>query len=237
MSSQVDSARVRVGTLQVRRPAVPALSFVILVAVLNSALNGVVAAVGSALPASLQFEYTVAAPLGPAGAALLAVGSGVLAVCSLALFVLSVDGAGPTALSPPEVLRRFGRATVVAVAGVFATALGLAVLVIPGLVVLAYLPYVFVAVVVDGQTVSGAIRTSHARIVARPGPVVATALGTVAVLLALALGGVLTALFPPTVEFVAGGTASAFVVLAGTYLLTGLYRRAGSRHTHTAGQL
>lgn len=228
---------MRVGTLRVRRPAVPALSFVILVAVLNSALNSVAAAVGPVLPASLQFEYAVAVPLGPAGAVLLAVGSGVLAVWSLALFVLSVDGAGPDSLSPSELLQRFGRATAAVVAGVLAAALGLVAFVVPGLVVLAHLPYAFVAVVLDGQTVAGAVRTSHDRIVARPGRAVATALGTVAVLLAVALGGALTSLLPPAAEFVVGGAASALVVLAGTSLLTDLYRHAGSRHTRTAGRL
>jgi len=240
MSSQVDSTWTRVGAFRVRRPVAPALSFAILVVVLNSALNGVVAAVGSALPQSLQFEYAVAVTLGLSGAALLAAGSGVLAVCSLALFVLSVggaDSAGSGTLSLLEALGRLGRATVVAVVGVVAAALGLALFVAPGLVVLAYLPFAFVAVVLDGRTVGGAIRTSHARIVARPGPVVAAALGTAVCLLALVLGGVLTSLLPPTVEFVVGAAGSALVVLAGTYLLTGLYRHNTPQTASPAGQL
>jgi len=165
-------------------------------------------------------------------------------VCALALFVRSVGRARSSELKPiaaDETLLRLGRATAVVVIGVLATILGLALLVIPGLVVLVYLPYVFLAVVLDGRTVTGAIDASHTRISQRPAAVTATSLGTVVTLVGVGLLGVLTSVLPPTVEFVVGGVSSALVVLVGTYLLTRLYQRPSmqpsTQPTSQPGQL
>lgn len=228
MASRLDSTRVHGSTAQYWHPVIPALSFVVLVALLNGALNGIFAGIRSAVPSSLQFEYAVTVPLTPLGAGVLFVGAGILTVCSLALFVRSIAGDSGFQLSPVssnETLRRFSRATGVVIAGMLAMALGLALFVIPGLVVLVYLPFVFVAVVLDGQTVAGAVKASHTRIVARPVAVAVTALATALGLLGIGLIGVLSSVLPPTAEFVVGAVGSAVVTLVGTYLVTMLYRR------------
>lgn len=228
MPTQLDSTRTEVTTGRHAHPAVPALSFVVLVAIVNGALNGVLAGVRSVLPPALQFEFAVTVPLDPPGAALVSVGAGLLAVQALALFVRTIgqtDGNGHSPAATGEAVRRFARAAAVAVAGALALALGLALFVVPGLVVLVYLPFVFVAVVLDGRTVAGAIEVSHDRIVSRPAPVAATALGTALALVAVGLAGVVSTVLPPAVEFVAGGVASALLALLGVYLLTRLYGR------------
>jgi len=228
MPTQLDSTRTEVTTGRRGHPAVPALSFVVLVAVVNGALNGVLAGVRSVLPPALQSEFAVTVPLSPLGAGLVSVGAGLLAVGALALFVRAVGETDSTERGPPsvtETVRRFARATAVAVGGVLAFALGLALFVVPGLVVLVYLPFVFVAVVLDGRTVAGAIEASHDRIVSRPAPVAATALGTALALVAVGLAGVASTVLPPAAEFVVGTVCSALVVLFGMYLLTGLYGR------------
>lgn len=240
MASQMDSKRVRSTSLRLRDPLIPAVLFVALSVFLNGAVNSVLAGMGSLLPPSLRFEYAVAVPLAPLGAGVLSVGVGVLAVCSLALFVRSVGTTGESGLNPTsssETLRRLGRATGVGVAGTLGAVLGLALFVVPGLVVLVYLPFVFIAVALDGRTVAGAIEASHARLSARPVPVAVTALGTALALAGLGLGGVLTSVLPAAVEFVLGATGSAVVALVGTYLLTALYRRPPPEPSPTMGQL
>lgn len=240
MASRLDSAHVEDSTARHWHPVVPALSFVALVALLNSALNGVLAGMRSALPPQLQFDYAVTVPLSPLGAGAVVVGTGILTVCSLALFVRSVgsDTSGEMhPVSVTETVMRLVRATAVLVVGMLAMLVGVALLVVPGLVVLVYLPFVFLAVVLDGQTVGGAVRESHARISARPGPVAATALATAFALVGLGYVGLLSSVLPPTAEFVGGGIASALIVLVGTYLLTKLYRRHPSESSAGYGQL
>lgn len=240
MASRLDSTRVEESTTQYWHPVVPALSFVGLVALLNAALNTLLAGMGSALPESLQFDYAVTVPLAPPGAGVLAVSAGFVTVCSLALFVRAVGNGSDSKLNPvpvTETLQRFARATGVVVVGTLGTVLGLALLVVPGLVVLVYLPFVFLAVVLEGGTVAGAIQSSHARISARPGPTAAASLGTVLTLVGIGLAGILSTVLPPAVEFVVGGIASAVVVLAGTYLLTRLYRRTLQQSASTHGGL
>jgi hypothetical protein len=232
MASRLDSTRVHGSPAQDWHPVIPALTFVGLVALVNGALNGMAAGLGSVLPPALQFEYTVTVPLSPLGAGVVFVSSGILMVCSLAVFVRSVchdRGSEPRSVSTSATLQRFGRATGVAVAGVLALALGLALFVIPGLVVLVYLPFVFVAVVRDGRSLLGAIKTSHTRIAGRPVAVAVTALGTALSLVGIGLIGVFTRALPPTAEFVIGGASSAVVVLVGMYLLTMLYQRLPSQ--------
>jgi hypothetical protein len=240
MASRLDSTRVEDSPTQYWHPVVPAVPFVALVALLNGALNGFIAGMESTLPASLQFDYAVTVPLGVPGAGVLAVGAGLVAVSSLALFVRSVGNGSDSGLKPvpvTETLVRCGRATGVVVLGTLATTLGLALLVVPGVVVLVYLPFVFLAVVLDGQTVGSAVTASHTRVSARPGAVVATSLATVLALLGVGLLGVLSTLLPPAVEFVVGGVCSALVVLAGMSLLTRLYQRASPRPASNNGQL
>lgn len=240
MASRLDSTHVEDSTTRYWHPGIPALSFVGLVALLNAALNGFLAGIRPALPPLLQFEYAVAVGLAPPGAGVLAVGTGVLVVWSLALFVRSVGRDTGRELEPvsvDETLLRFGRATGVVVAGMLATVIGLALLVLPGLVVLVYLPFVFTAVVLDGRTVVGAIAASHARIATRPVAVAVTSLATVFALLGVGLIGMVSTLFPPAAEFALGGITSALVVLAGIYVLTGLYQRSSPQPSSTHGQL
>lgn len=240
MVPRVDSTRVHGPTAQYWHPAIPALSFVVLVALLNVALNSLFAGVQSAIPPSLHFEYAVTVPLSPIGAGLLFIGAAILAVCSLALFVRSIAGTGNskrTPVSSNETLRRFGRATAVVIAGIPVMALGFALFVVPGLVVLVYLPFVFVAVVLDGRTVARAVKASHTRVSARPVAVAVTTLSTALGLVGIGLIGLLSSVLQPTAEFVVGGATSAVVVLTGTYLLTMLYQRLSPQSSSIKTQL
>jgi hypothetical protein len=240
MSSQLGSARTQTATTRLQRPAVPAAAFVALVALVNGALNSLLAALGSVLGPSTHLEYAVAVPLGGPSAALVAVLAAALAAMALAWFVRSVVGTDEDGLTPVPAarhLRRYGRGVAVASGGALAAVLGLALFVVPGLVVLVYLPFVFLAVVLDGETVRGAVESSHARIVNRPLPAVTATLVTGLAVVALCLGGAATALLPPTVEFVVGSAATALVVLGGTYLLAGLYRRLPTDPAPTVGRL
>lgn len=240
MASRLDSAHVEDSTARHWHPVVPALSFVGLVALLNGALNGVLAGMRSTLPPSLQFDYAVTVPLSPLGAGVVLLGAGILAVCSLALFVRSVGSDTSGEMRPfsvTETVLRLVRATAVVVVGMFAMLLGVALLVVPGLVVLVYFPFVFLAVVLDGQTVGGAVRESHARISARPGPVAATSLATALGLVGVGFAGMVSSVLPPAAEFVLGGMASALVVLVGTYILTKLYQLHPSQSSSGYGQL
>lgn len=240
MASRLNSANVEDSRPQYWHPAVPGLSFVALIALLNGALNGFVAGIRTVLPASVQYDYGVTLPLTPLGAGTLAVAAGVLGVCALAMFVRSVgetQGREFAPVSAEETLLRLGRATAVVGLGLLATVLGFALLVIPGFVVLVYLPYVFLAVVLEGRTITGAVGASHSRITERPATLTAASLGTVVALAGVGLLGVLTSVLPPTVEFVVGGVTSALVVLAGTYLLTGLYQRPSPKPKSKHGQL
>lgn len=240
MPTQLESTGTQVTTTQGRHPAVPALSFVALVAVLNGAVNGVVGSLQSVQPATAQFEYAITVPLGPPGAGLLSLGTGLLAIVSLALFVRSVGGTENTDRNRGTVRgtgELYGRALAVGIGGSLAFAIGLALLVVPGLVVLTYLPFVFVGVVLDGRTISGALKASHARIASSPGAVVARTVGTALILVGIGVGGVVTSILPPAVEFAVGGVGTAVVALAGTYLLTGLYRRLPEQRTASSGGL
>lgn len=240
MASRMDSTGATVSSTRHWHPMIPGLSFVLLVAALNVTLNGFLSGVGALLPPSVQFDYAVSVSLPPLIAGGLVVATGVLAVCSLALFVRSVgndssSGVGPVSLY--DTLRRVGRATGVVAVGLLALPLGFALLVVPGLVVLVYLPFVFFGVVLDGRTVAGAIAESHTRISAQPGIIAATSLATALALLGFGLGGILSTVLAPAAEFVVGGTGSALVVLVGVYFLTTLYQRPQPQASRKNGQL
>jgi hypothetical protein len=240
MASQMDSAGATLSIDRYWHPVIPGLSFVVLVAALNVALNGFLSDMAAHVQPSVQYEYAVAVSLAPLVAGGLVLATGVLAVCSLALFVRSVGTGGDSDLRPvpvQETLRRFGRATGVVAVGLLALPLGLGLLVVPGLVVIVYLPFVFLGVVLDGRTIGGAITESHARIADRPGAVVATSLATALGLLVVGLGGILSTSLAPGAEFVVGAAASAFVVLLGISLLTRFYQRPRSKQSSRHGQL
>jgi hypothetical protein len=239
MSSQLGSTRTRTATAHLRRPAVPAAAFLAWVVLLNGAVNSLLADFGSTLPV-VGSGYAVTLPLGEVGAGLVSVASVALAAAALAWFVRSVGGTDDSGLVPVPATRhlgRYGRAAVVAGGGTLAAVAGLVVFVLPGLVVLVYLPFVFVAVALDGEPVRGAVASSHERITSRPLTVTATALGMALATAGLCVGGAATSLLPPTVEFAVGTAATAVVVLAGTYLLTGLYRRLPDEPSPDVGRL
>jgi hypothetical protein len=240
MSPRLDSTRLGVAVVGPRSPALAAVAFVASVALLNGALNSLLAGLWSALAPSARLEYAVTVPVGTLGAGLLSVAAAVLAAATLAVFVRSVGETADSGLKPTPPgagLRRLARAAVVGCGGAAVAAVGLALFVVPGVVVLVYLPFVFVAVALDGETVAGAIETSHDRVASRPLPAAATALGPVLALAALGLGGVVSSVLPPAVEFVAGGAGTALVVLGGTYLLTELYQRLPAQPAPATGRL
>ncbi|MFB6257019.1 MAG: hypothetical protein ABEH58_09910 [Haloplanus sp.] len=109
----------------------------------------------------------------------------------------------------------YARAVVVAVGGVVAATVGLALLVVPGLVVLVHLPLALVAVAVDDEPIGRAVGRTWARARGSRARIAAVALAIVAVPLALAVIATLTTLLPPTVELVLGVLVTSAAAAAG----------------------
>lgn len=244
MASQTGSTRARPTSDGTRWFKISALSFVVLIGILNVATNRLLTHFPSVLPPSFQFDYAVTVPLTPLGASVLFVTAAVLAIVSMARFVESVGGAetgwfgtaetgGFGAAETESPLWRLGRAVGVVVGGAVVIPVGFALLVVPGLVGLVYLPFVFIGVVLGERTITGALEASHVRIVSRPVVVVPTVLATGLGVAGIGAGGLLTSVIPPAIEFLVGGTGVALVVLAGMRRLTALYQRLPVQTTPT----
>ncbi|MEF8856361.1 MAG: hypothetical protein V5A16_02950 [Haloplanus sp.] len=179
----------------------------------------------SGLAASLQVAYEPTLPLTALGAL------GGLVVTTLAVVVILAALArlfapDSDALGSSETLAEtalaYARAVVVAVGGGVAAAVGLALLVVPGLLVLLHLPLVFVAVAVDGDSVSRAVGRTWSRVRGARARAAAVGLAVVAVPLALAVIATLTDLLPPAVELGLGVAATTAAAAAGVAAFTSI---------------
>jgi hypothetical protein len=231
MASQLGSNRTELPIARLRHPVVPALLFVLATYVLNLGLNTVLFRLQPVLPGVPQ-QPIVATPLPLLGAGALSLVAGVAMTYFLLLFVRAVAGSAGHASSAPSSAigaAQLARATAVVAAGGVATALGFALLVVPGLVVLAHLPLVFVAVALEDQPIESAVKTAVSRVLAAPVPVAAATLLAALGLAAVTAFGVYTSLVPPAIEVAIGAAGIALVLLAGLYAFTGLYRLDGRR--------
>ena len=230
MASQLGSNRSELPTARLRHPVVPALLFVLATYVFNLGLNTVLFRLQPVLPGVAQ-QPIVATPLPLLGAGALSLVTGVAMTYLLLLFVRAVGGSAGHASSAPSSIgaAQLARATAVVVAGSVVTALGFALLVAPGLVVLAHLPFVFVAVALEDQPIARAVETAVSRVLAAPVPVAAATILTALGLAAVTAFGASTSLVPPAIEVVIGATGTALVLLAGLYAFTELYQRDSRR--------
>ena len=198
------------------RLAVLVVALLVVDAAWNLVLNTLLARSG--LAATMQVAYDLTLPLtllGSVGGLLAASVAGVAVLAAMVrVFAPDTDalGGGET---PIETMFAYGRAVVVGLVGVVAAAVGLAALVVPGLVVLVHLPLVFVAVAADGEPIGRAVERTWTRARGSRGRVAAVGLAVVAVPLSLAVIATLTALLPPLVELALGVLVTAVACAAG----------------------
>ncbi|CCQ37008.1 uncharacterized protein Nmlp_2858 [Natronomonas moolapensis 8.8.11] len=232
MASQLGSNETKRLTARDWHPVVPALIFVLATYAFNLGLNTALFRLQPVLPGVPQ-RAIVAAPLTLLGAGALLGISGIAMTYSLSLFVhAAAESTGHTtsATSSAVGVGQFARVAGVVVGGGIATALGFALLVVPGFVVLAHIPFVLVAVVLENQSIEQAIKIGHARVRTDPVPVAAVTLLAALGLAAVTAVGVYTSLVPPAIEVGVGAAGTAVVLLVGVYAFTGLYRRGARRH-------
>jgi hypothetical protein len=222
MTLQDSSAGRDGGGVGPRAAALVALLFVV-DAAWNPSLNTLLARSGTA--SSMQVAYDATLPLttlGAIGGVTLTSVAGVVVLAALVrVFAPDTDalGGGET---PAETLLAYARAVVVAFAGVVAAGIGLAALVVPGLVVLVHLPLVFVAVAADGQPIGAAIDRTWRRSGGHRARVAAVGLAVVAVPLAVAVVATLTTLLPPLFELALGVVVTGAAAAAGTVAFTSI---------------
>jgi hypothetical protein len=186
------------------------------IAAWNATLNTLLARSG--LAGTLQVTYEPTLPLTALGAVGGLAAASVAVVATLAALARTF-APDTDALGASETVGRtaliYARAVAVAVGGVVAAAVGLGLLVVPGLVVLVHLPLVFVAVAAEGEPVGRAVERTWTRASGSRARVAAVGLAVVAVPLALAVIATLTALLPPLVELALGVLVTAVACAAG----------------------
>ncbi|AZH24464.1 hypothetical protein [Haloplanus aerogenes] len=210
-----DAARSRAAALVVALFAVTATW--------NVSLNTVLARSGVAEAVRVTYDLTLPLSMTEAGA-VLAVSTVAVVVVLAALartFAPEVDALGGSE-TPAETAAAFARAVVVAVGGLLAAAIGLAVFVVPGLVVLVHLPLVFVAVAADGESIGRAVDRTWTRARGSRARVAAVGLAVVAVPLATAVVATLTALLLPVVELALGTAVTTVAAAAGVAAFTAI---------------
>jgi hypothetical protein len=179
----------------------------------------------SGLAARMQVAYDLTLPLttlGAVGGLLVASVVGVAVLAAMVrVFAPDTNALGGSE-TPVETLFAYARALVVGLVGAVAIAVGLAALVVPGLVVLVHLPLVFVAVASDGVSIGRAIDRTWTRASGNRARVAAVALAVVAVPLALAVVATLTALLSPAVELAVGVAVTAAAATAGVAAFTSI---------------
>jgi hypothetical protein len=167
----------------------------------------------------LTLPLTVLGAVG--GVVLGAVAAVVLLAALVRAFAPDSDALGGDE-TPAETLIAYGRAVVVAVLGTVAAAVGLAALVVPGLVVLVHLPLVFVAVATDGVSVGRAVDRTWTRVRGHRARVVAVALAVVVVPLSFATIATLTELLPPLAELLLGALLTTVAAAVGAAAFTAI---------------
>ena len=231
MASQLGSNQTRLPTARHWHPVVAALVFVLATYVFNLGLNTVLFRLQPVLPGVPQ-QPIVATPLALLGAGALLVISGVAMTYSLLLFVRTAsERVGHTSNAPSSAVEvgQFARATGVVITGSIATALGFVLLVIPGLVVLAHLPFVLIAIALEDQPIAEAVKTGRSQVRTNLVPVATATILTTLSLAAVTAFGVYTSLVPPAIEVGVGATGTALALLAGVYVFTSLYHRGARR--------
>ncbi|MEF8856059.1 MAG: hypothetical protein V5A16_01420 [Haloplanus sp.] len=201
------------------RAAALVVALFAVIATWNAALNTLLDRSG--LAASLQVAYEPTLPLTTLGAL------GGLAAATLAVVVILAALArtfalDSDALDASETALAYARAVVVAVGGVVAAAVGLAFLVVPGLLVLVHVPLVFVAVAVDGDPIGRAVGRTWSQARGSRARAAAVGLAVVAVPLALAVIATLTDLLPPAVELALGVAVTTVAAAAGVAAFTAI---------------
>ena len=174
---------------------------------------------------SLQTAYDLVLPLtvlGAVGGLSLATVAVVLVLAALARTFAPDVGALGGSETVGQTALAYARALVVAVVGTLAAGVGLAVFVVPGLVVLVHLPLVFVAVATDRVSVSEAVTRTWTRARGSRARIATVCLAVVAIPLALAVIATLTALLPPVVELALGVLATTAAAAAGIAAFTTL---------------
>ncbi|RCU46761.1 hypothetical protein DU504_05260 [Haloplanus salinus] len=198
------------------RAAALVVTLFVATAAWNATLNTLLARSG--LASTMQVAYEPILPLTTLGAVGGLTAATVTVVVTLAALARTFAPESD-ALGASETVGRtalaYARAVVVAVGGVVAAAVGLAFLVVPGLVVLVHLPLVFVAVAADGAPIGRAVERTWTRAGGSRGRVAAVGLAVVAVPLSLAVIATLTTLLPPLVELALGVLVTAAACAAG----------------------
>jgi hypothetical protein len=211
------------GAARSRAAALVSASLVV-VAAWNALLNTLLARSGLAATLGVAYDPTMPLSATAAAAGFAAATVAVVAVLAALARTVAPDG---DALGASETVGEtalvYARAVVVAVGGVVAALVGLAVLVVPGLVVLLHLPLVFVAVVVEGDPLGRAIDRAWYRARGARARVVAVVLAVVAVPLSLAVIATLTALLSPVVELALGALVTAVAATAGVAAFVALW--------------
>ncbi|WP_157573435.1 hypothetical protein [Haloplanus natans] len=198
------------------RAAALVVSLLVAITAWNATLNTLLARSGLASAMQVAYEPTLPlTALGAVGGLAVATVAAVAVLAALARTVAPDGDALGGNETIGETVLAYARAVVVAVGGVVAAAVGLGLLVVPGLVVLVHLPLVFVAVAVDGDPIGRAVGRTWARASGSRARIVAVALAVVAVPLSLAVIATLTTLLSPTVELVLGVLVTSVAAAAG----------------------
>ncbi|WP_435067540.1 hypothetical protein [Haloplanus sp. C73] len=217
-----------------KRAAALVVALLATVATWNVLLNTLFARSG--LASSMQLAYDLILPLTSAGATgglLLVTVALVVVLAALARTVApDVDALGGGE-APAETALTYGRAVAVAFAGTLAAGLGLALFVVPGLVVLVHLPLVFVAVATDGVSIRAAVAQAASLARGERARIAAICLAVVTIPLALAVIATLTALVPPVAELALGVVVTTAAAASGVVAFTALADSLGGTTTGT----
>jgi hypothetical protein len=222
MTLQDSAGRDGVGT----RAAAAVVALLAVDAVWNLSLNTLLVRSGVAETMNVGFDATLPlTTLGAVGGLALATVAGITVLAALVRTIATDTSALGSGETPVETLVTYLRAVAVTVVGLVAAGAGLAVLVVPGLVVLVHLPLVFVAVA-NGDPIGRAVDRTWTRVRGSRARVVAVGLAIVAVPLAFTVVTTLTAMLPSLVELAVGvvvtGVAAATGVVAFTRIADSL---------------
>ncbi|WP_251341615.1 hypothetical protein [Haloplanus halophilus] len=189
----------------------------------NLSLNTLLDRSGMAETIGVTFDVVLPLTvLGAVGGLAVSTVAGVAVLAALVrVFAPDTDALGG-GQSPAETLLTYARAVVVALVGLVAAGVGLAALVVPGLVVLVHLPLVFVAVAGDGEPIGRAVERTWTRARGNRARVAAVGLAVVAVPLAVTVVATLTALLPPLVELAVGVVVTGVAAAAGVAAFTAI---------------
>jgi hypothetical protein len=197
------------------RAAALVVALLALVAAWNALLNTLL--VRSGLASTLRVAYEPTLPLTTLGAvgglAAATVATAVTLAALARTFAAEGDALDDGTIGETALV--YARAVVLAIGGTVAAAIGVAFLVLPGLLVLVHLPLAFVAVATDGVPIRRAVGRTWTRTRGSRGRVAAVGLAVVAVPLALAVIATLTDLLPPLAELALGVLVTAVAAAAG----------------------